>query len=151
MDWPDVVGHAIRLGPDCFLATVTPQGKPHLAVISPGFIDQRVIVATWESSVKADNLRAGSAVMLHWVVREETDNDMLLIQGIPRLVDDAHRSRQLWEADCLPYDPADWYQGPDDPELLWVEIEPTYASLHRNLGEGDSSVWHCKTPDSHAP
>ena len=139
--WTEVVAHAKRLGPDCFVATVRPDGGPHLAVVSPGFVGELLVVATWETSVKARNLRAGSEVMFHWVVREETGNDMLLVRGAPHLVDDRHRSCELWEMECLPYDLADWYGGPDDPELLWVETTPTYASLHRNLGEGGGSVW----------
>ncbi len=139
--WASVVAHAERLGPDCFMATVRPDGEPHLAVVSPGFVDDLLVVATWKTSVKARNLHAGSGVMLHWVVGEETGNDMLLLRGLPHLVDDASRSRKLWEAQCLPYDPTDWYRGPDDPSLLWVEIQPTYASLHRNLGANGRSVW----------
>ncbi len=139
--WAQVVAHAERLGPDCFMATVTPEGEPHLAVVSPGFVDEILVVATWETSVKARNLRAGSGVMLHWVVQEETGNDMLLLRGVPHLVDDSRRSRELWETGCLPYDPTDWYQGSEDPSLLWVEIKPTFASLARSLGEHGRSVW----------
>lgn len=140
-NWSDVATQAERLGPDCFLATVTPDGAPHLAVVSPGFVDGVIIVATGEGSVKARNLRAGSGAIFHWVVREETGNDMLLVRGDPHLVEDAGRSRELWEKDCLPYDLGDWYEGPDDPALLWVEIVPSYASLYRNFGEDGSSVW----------
>ncbi len=123
------------------MATVRPDGQPHLAVVSPGFTDDSLVVATWETSVKARNLRAGSGVMFHWVVREETGNDMLLARGRPGLVDGGRRRLELWERDCLPYDPSDWYDGPDDPRLLWIEVKPTYASLQRNLGQDGTSVW----------
>lgn len=123
------------------MATVQPDGEPHLAVVSPGFLGKTLVVATWEESVKARNLRAGSGAMFHWVVTEETGNDMLLVRGVPHLVDEMERRRQLWNLDPLPYDPADWYDGPDDARLLWVEVRPTYASLHRNLGEGGTSIW----------
>ena len=139
--WADVVAEARRLGPDCFMATVGPDGEPHLAVVSPGFLDRLIVVATWTNSVKGRNLRAGSGVALHWLVLEETGNDMLFVRGAPRLVDDRRRSRELWERNPLPYDLTDWYRGPDDPDLLWVEIVPTYASLHRNRGVGGSVVW----------
>ena len=141
MEWTEVVGHAVRLGPDVFMATVSPLCEPHGAVVSPGFVDDLVVVATWVSSAKATNLRAHTGVFLHWPVREETGNDMLLVRGDARLVDDLDRSRWLWDLRCLPYDPGDWYQGPGDPSLLWVEIDPLYASLHRNFGQGGSSVW----------
>ena len=139
--WSQVVEHARRLGPDCFMATVRPDGQPHLAVVSPGFVNESLVVATWETSVKARNLRAGSGVMFHWIVREETANDMLLVRGEPTLAEDHRRRRELWEADCLPYDPGDWYDGPNDPRLLWIEVTPTYASLQRNLGQSGTSVW----------
>lgn len=139
--WSKVVAHAQRLGPDCFMATVRPSGEPHLAVVSPGFIEDLLVVATWETSVKGRNLRSGSGVAFHWVVSKETGNDMLLLRGVPRIVDDPQRRHRLWEAKPLPYDLPDWYQGPDDPRLLWVEVTPTYASLHRNLGEQGRSRW----------
>ena len=139
--WRDVVEHAVRLGPDCFIATVTPDGEPHLSVISPGYLDDLVIVATWQDSVKVRNLAAGSGVMLHWAVRDETGNDMLLLRGDPHLVVDDARRTELWESDCLPYELSEWYEGPDDPQLVWVEITPTYASLHRNFGAGGSESW----------
>ena len=139
--WSQVLTHARRLGPDCFMATVRPDGQPHLAVVSPGFVEDAIVVASWADSVKARNLRAGSGVMFHWVVSAETGNDMLLVRGEPSLADDQRRRRELWAANCLPYDPSDWYDGPDDPRLLWLEVAPTYASLHRNLGEDGSAVW----------
>ncbi len=141
MNWPQVVAHAKRLGPDCFMATVRPDGQPHLAVVSPGFVEDLLVMATFETSVKTRNLRAGSGVMLHWVVREETENDMLLVRGEPRLVDQRRRRRALWEMECVPYDLTDWYRGFDDPVLVWVENAPTYASFHRNAGADGSEVW----------
>ena len=123
------------------MATVRPNGEPHLAVVSPGFVEDLLVVATWESSVKGRNLRAGSGVMFHWAVNEQTGNDMLLLRGAPHITDDPKRRRRLWEMKPLPYDLTDWYQGPDDPQLLWVEVTPTHASLQRNLGEQGSSLW----------
>jgi general stress protein 26 len=123
------------------MATVRPDGEPHLAMVSPGFFDDLVVVTTSAASVKTRNLRAGSGVMLHWIVREETGDDMLLVRGEPRLVDDARRRRELWASECMPYALADYYLGPDDPDLAWVEIAPTYASLHRNMGADGREVW----------
>jgi general stress protein 26 len=139
--WSEVIRHAVRVGPDCFMATVCPDGSPHVAVVSPGFINGFLVVATYSKSIKAMNIRAGSKVMFHWPVREETGNDMLLLRGEPRPVEDELRRRELWEVDCLPYDLDDWHAGPDDPTLLWIQITPTYASLHRNLGAEGSSRW----------
>lgn len=149
--WSSVVDHAKRLGPDCFVATVRPDGDPHLAVVSPGFVDDLIVVAISRKSVKGRNLRAGSGVMLHWIVSEETGNDMLLVRGEPSLVDDERRCRQLWEADCLPFELTDFYRGPDDPVLLWVEIAPTYASLHRNFGADGSEVWRRRREPDGSP
>jgi general stress protein 26 len=139
--WSEVAAHATRLGTDCFMATVDPGGEPHLAVVSPGFTDVGMIVATWQESAKARNLRAGSKVMFHWVVQDGTGNDMLLVKGEPRLVDDSERIDQIWTIGCLPYDLRDWYDGPDDSRLLFVEVVPTYASLHRNFGRDGRTIW----------
>jgi general stress protein 26 len=146
VEWTEVVEHAMRLGPDVFMATVTPRCEPHVAVVSPGFVDDLVVVATSVSSAKATNLRAHPGVFFHWPVREESGNDMLVVRGDARLVDDLDRSRRLWDSHCLPYDPGDWYRDPGDPSLLWVEIDPIYASLHRDFGNGGSSIWRGSKP-----
>jgi general stress protein 26 len=112
-------------------------GRPHVAWVSPGWADERMWISTFASSQKATNLRQHPEVAMTCAATPETN---VLIRGTVRLVDDPTEVAQRWAEGVLPYDPGAFFSGPEDPEALFVEIVPTYASIHP-LGPGPVRRW----------
>ncbi len=120
-----------------FLATTGADGRPHVAWVMPGWADERMWLATFASSQKAANLRDGSAVAMTCAPTLEAN---VLIRATARLVTDREEAKRLWADGVLPYDPATFFQGPDDPETLFVELIPTSATV-AELGPGAPRRW----------
>ena len=53
----------------------------------------------------------------------------VLIRATARLVTDGEEAKRLWADGVLPYDPANFFQGPEDPETQFVELIPTSATV----------------------
>jgi len=140
MDFDDVRAQAARLSPWCHVATVTPDGGPHVAPVHPAFEGRTIWAMTGVDSVKARNLRAHPDVMLHWQVTEAGDNLMVWGRGVVH--DDLETKRRLWEGvfdyDLNLFSPG----GPDDsPGTGFLAVEPTRAVFSEFYGIKGRSVW----------
>jgi len=110
------------------MATTQADGRPHLAWVGIGFAaDERLWTATFAGSQKARNLRDNQQVALHW---PEQPDQLIFMRASARLVDDPNEVRQLWADKVLPYDPALFFGSVDNPDLLYVELTPSSASVH---------------------
>ncbi len=137
LSWADLVAAVQAAGDGVFLATAGADQRPHVAWVMPGWADERLWIATFASSQKARNLRSNPDVAMTCTATLETN---VLIRGTVRLVDDPSERERLWSDGVLPYDPAMFFSGPDDPEALFVEILPTTASIH-SLVPGPIQRW----------
>ena len=64
----------------------------------------------------------------------------VLIRATARLVTDREEAKRLWADGVLPYDPTNFFQGPEDPETQFVELTPTSATIAQ-LGPGAPRRW----------
>ena len=121
----------------CTVATTGADGRPHVAYVSPGWGEERMWISTFASSRKAANLRHRAEVAMTCPASPELN---VLVRADARCVDDPTEIAQRWAEGVLPYDPAAFFSGPEDPEALFVELIPTSASIHP-LGPGPVRRW----------
>jgi general stress protein 26 len=140
MEFDEVRTQAARLSPWCHVATVSPDGSPHVVPVHPAFEGRTIWAMTGVHSVKARNVRASPGVMLHWQVTEAGDN--LMVWGRGTMFDDLDTKRRLWEG-VFDYD-LDLFSGggPEgSPETGFLAVEPTRAVFLEFYGIKGRSEW----------
>lgn len=139
----DEVEHELRtMATGAFVATVGPDGRPHLAWVALGYHEGELVFFTFRSSRKGRNLLGGDGhVALHG---PEGDHAQVFVRAQARLVDDPAEVRALWDAQLMPYDPSGFFGSPTNPELLVVALRPVYASVQRALGRAPET-WRAPT------
>ena len=125
--WEEFAAVCSSLDEGVFAATVQADGRPHLAWVMPGWDGDRLWFATFASSQKAHNLRHQAEVSLHWPQRPDA---IAFCRATARLVADVEESNRLWDSGVLPYDLGNFFSGKEDPDLLFVELTPTLASVN---------------------
>lgn len=138
LTWNELRTLCTGLADGAFLGTVQPDGRPHLAWVGIGFDDDRLWTATYASSQKAKNLGHGLDVALHWPERSDR---LIFMRATARLVRQSTEVQELWSREVLPYDQVSFYGSPDNPELLFVELLPTRASVHDGDPTHRPAVW----------
>lgn len=139
LTWAELRTSCVELGDGAFMATVQADGRPHVAWVGIGFDDdERMWTATYVSSQKARNLAHRADVALHWPERADR---LVFARARARRVDDSAEIAELWSRGVLPYDQAQFFGSPDNPELLYVELTPTRASVHDGDPSHPPAVW----------
>lgn len=139
LTWNGVVAEIGRLGRDAFVATVSPEGKPHLAIVWLVLVDDVIHLVGDRTSVKMRNLTAHPDVACHWQVVSD-DRSQLFVRGAATLVEDPAERQRLWDSGAWG-DLAQWYQSPADPGLAFVRIDAAYASISEDAGSGPRRRW----------
>lgn len=140
MDFDEVKAHASRLSPWAHLASVGPDGDPHVVPVHPAFDGTTVWVMVGLSSVKAGNVGQHPGVMLHWQVDETGDG--LMIWGRAAVHDDQATKQRLWTG-VFDYD-LDLFApgGPDaSPDTGFLSVEPTKATFLAAYGINGRFAW----------
>ena len=135
MDEATFVAHTRRLGPLAHLATVTPDGDPHVVPIHVDWHNGHLYSMVGLSGAKSRNITANPAVCLHYQVEEATNWDSLIVWGRARLLDAIEDKQRLWTG-VLGYD-LDRFSpgGPDDsPEAGFLRITVERAVLLARYG-----------------
>ncbi len=104
-------------------------GRPHVAVVAPGFREGAVWFATRASSKKCRNLRENAEVAFHWPVGNAEAPGELAAWGTATVHDALPARRRIWAAGILPYDLASFFGEPDNPDLVFVEVLVRRARL----------------------
>jgi predicted enzyme related to lactoylglutathione lyase len=139
MDWSTVLERArAARGDGAFLATTGPDGRPHLAWVGIGLGRETLWMATFQGSRKLRNLAAEPRFALHW---QEHAEHLVFARGRARLVTDSAETRELWARRVLPYDPALFWSGPEDPALRFVELVPDHVSATGTDHLARPEVW----------
>ncbi len=129
MQWDDFVDAGQRSGWTTYVGTADAAGHPHVAVVAPGFRDGTVWFATRASSKKCRNLRENAQVAFHWPIGNADAPGELAAWGTATLHDSREARRHIWGAGILPYDLAAFFGEPDNPDLVFVEVEVRRARL----------------------
>jgi len=111
------------------LATVTPAGEPHVAIVTPLLVDDLLWIGANRSSAKTRNLASTPTVALVWATEVDA-----YVWGATRLIDDIDTKRRLW--DRWAYDAAEHFVAPDDDDYVLVEVSPTRAMVIEYAADG---------------
>jgi general stress protein 26 len=130
MDWQDVATHLTGLA---HMATVTPDGRPHVSVVSPAVDGGTVWIGTSRASTKALNLVSTPMAALVW----QSDAEVYVRASVD-LVDDLDTKRRLWEGGGFAYDPAVFFGSVDHPDFVLLRLTPTSATVMEMTERGPS-------------
>jgi general stress protein 26 len=128
MNWTEVCEHVSGLA---HCATVTPEGRPHVALAAVAVDGELLWFGTRASSTKARNLAANPHVALMWSPLAE-----VYVRGVAELVEDTDEKRRVWDAGFFDYDLATFFGSPDDPDFVFVRIEPQSATVLTQSADG---------------
>lgn len=119
MEWSDILPHLTGLA---HLATVRPDGRPHVSVVSTALDGDTIWVGTSKSSQKARNIATGGAASLVWQPGAE-----VYVDADADLVDDLDTKRRLWDGGVFPYDPAMFFGSVENPDFVLIRLSPRSA------------------------
>jgi nitroimidazol reductase NimA-like FMN-containing flavoprotein (pyridoxamine 5'-phosphate oxidase superfamily) len=142
----DLIAEHQRLSAIVHLATMTPEGDPHVAPVHADWHDGRLYVMVGTDARKTRNIAAHPSVSLHYQVGEGTGWDSLMIWGQAAVLDSLEDKRRLWNIfsyDLNLFSPG----GPDgSPKTCFLEIVPERAVLLRNFGMDGREEWRALQP-----
>lgn len=138
MEWDEFVEAARSISWVAYLATADAGGMPHSSVVSPGFSEGRLWVATRRESTKYRNLMVNPRAALYWPVGGDGPGE-LSARGQVMLHESTGSRRRIWGGGFFSYDLAAFFGSADNPSVAFVEIVVERARL---LGPGFvASVW----------
>ena len=128
MQWSHVVPHLTGLA---HLATVRPDGRPHVGIVAPGLEGETVWIGTTSTSRTARNLVARPSAALVWQPGAE-----VYVDADVELVDDPDTKRRIWDAGIFPFDPTMFWGTADNPEFVLLRLAPTAATIMEQTEDG---------------
>ena len=144
MIWDDFTTAATEISWITYLATTGEDRRPHVAPVSVGFSEETIWFASTDSSRKIRNLRENPSVAFHWPVGIGSGPGELFARGLATVHDDKEARGRLWSELDFAYDLAMFFQSADHPDLVFVEVAITHASL---LGpDFTRDNWHPNVP-----
>jgi general stress protein 26 len=123
MEWAEVA-EVVQSGGLANLATASLEGRPHVAVVSTAVDGDSVLFATTASSGKYPNLEENPQVALMWRPQAE-----VYLRGDAQLITDPVEKRRIWDGDVFPYDQSALFGTAENPDLLYVRVQPVSASV----------------------
>lgn len=128
--WDEFATAARACGWITYISTADAAGRPHVAVVAPGFGDEGAIwFGTRPTTRKIRNLRQNRQVALHWPVGNSDAPGEIWAHGQATIHDDASDRHALWESSVMPYDLASFFGSPDDENHLFVRVDLDTATL----------------------
>ncbi len=141
VEWSEVA-ELVRSGGIASIATSSVDGRPHVAVVSPAVEGELIWFASNASSGKVRNLRENPEVALMWRPQSE-----IYLRGVAQLISSPDEKRQLWEAKLFPYDQSGMFGSADNPDLVYVRVEPMSATVMSAGPDGlVRRTWRRSTP-----
>ena len=128
MEWSDVATHLTGFA---HIATATPDGDPHVAVVWPIVDGETIWVFTRASSAKARRIATNGRIALMWRPGAEA-----YVHGSAELVHDLSVKEQLWARTDLPFDPSRFFGTVDDPDHVLIKVTPDRAVVMTHDGQG---------------
>lgn len=139
MELSDVQSEATRLSPLMHLATVGPDGSPHVAPVHPAWLDGTLWISSFADSVKARNIAGNPKVAAHWQVDESGDG--VAVWGTATVHTDIETKRRLW-TDVFDYDLNAFFpDGAESEGACFIAIEPSRAVVLKQYGIAGRDTW----------
>ena len=130
LGWIEFVDGAKACGWMAYVGTVDGRGRPHVAVVSPGYGDEGTVwFGTRPGSTKLRNLRSNPGVAMHWPIGARDAPGECFARGTATLHEGLDARRRVWQSGVMPYDLAQFFGSPDNEDHLFVEVTLTSASI----------------------
>ncbi len=128
MEWDDVVAAAHSISWVTAFSTSGADGRPAVSFVAPGFAGGRIYVGTRPRTRKARNLAHNPNVALHWPVTAGGPGQ-LFVRGQGAVQSAIEAKSAIWGNGGWKYDLGQFFGSYENPDLVFIEIEPSYASL----------------------
>ena len=129
MDWSDV---AVHLTGQAHIATVRPDGSPHVAKVWPALDGRTIWIGTRATSGKARNLRANPGAALMFEPQGEA-----YVSGEAELVSDPETKRRVWNSGIFAYPLEGFFGAPDREDFVFLRFTPRRAIV---MTQGESGI-----------
>jgi len=119
----DKLGNIINDSKTAFMVSRTPEDTLHgrpMATAEVGEDFNKIWFASRRESGKIEELKADNRVFLGYT--NASGSEWASVNGRARIVDDRAKVQELWSPLWR-----NWFSGPDDPELILIEVHPETA------------------------
>jgi general stress protein 26 len=138
--WADLVPHLTGFA---HIATVRPDGRPHVAKVAPVVDGEVLWIASRVSSLKARNMAAHPQVAVMFEPRAEA-----YVQADAELVTDLATKERIWSSGMFPFPLEGFFGAFDDPDFVLIRLTPTSAILMSQAEGGiRRDTWMRPSPD----
>jgi len=129
MQWselaPQLTGYA-------HMATVRPDGRPHVSKVAPAVEDRWLWIGTNASSTKARNVATIPKAALMF----EPVSEVYLAADV-EVVTDVATKRRLWTSGIFPYPMEAMFGAPENADFVLLRLTPTQAIV---VSQGESGL-----------
>jgi general stress protein 26 len=129
MEWRDV---AVHLTGQAHIATVRPDGSPHVAKVWPAVDGDTIWIGTRATSGKARNLSANPGAALMFEAQGEA-----YVSGEAELVADIDTKQRIWNSGIFPYPLAGFFGAPERDDFVFLRFTPARAIV---MTQGDAGI-----------
>ena len=112
-----ITGHA-------HMATIRPDGSPHVAKVWPAVDGGTVWIGTRADSGKARNLRLDPRAALMFEPQAE-----VYLSGEAELVTDVETKRRVWTSGIFEYPLESFFGSADREDFVFIKVTPTRATV----------------------
>lgn len=128
VEWNEFVAAAKSTNWITYIGTADAHGKPHVAVVAPGFESGAVWFATNRTSKKYRNLEQNQRAAFHWPVGSGGAGEVAA-WGSATLHPSPADRRRIWESGIFEYDLDSFFGSPDNERVAFVEVVVEEARL----------------------
>jgi general stress protein 26 len=123
------------------VATASPSGEPHVALVFAVREGRHLTFTTRSMSGKARNLAANPRMTLMW----QGNGAESYLWGTVRLIDDPQEKSRVWDGGLFPFDLSQFFGSPESPGWVVGRVDPERAvvMVQRDAGM-ERLVWRAR-------
>jgi len=129
MKWSDV---AVHLTGQAHMATVRPDGSPHVAKVWPAVDGETIWIGTRVTSGKARNLRVNPGAALMFEPKGEA-----YVYGDAEVITDLGTKQRIWNSGIFPYPMEGFFGSPERDDFVFLKMRPRRAIV---MTQGESGI-----------
>ena len=114
------------------MATVRPDGSPHVAKVWPAVDGETIWIGTRATSGKARNLRVHPGAALMFEQKGEA-----YVYGDAAVITDLDTKQRIWNSGIFPYPMEGFFGSADRDDFMFLKITPRRAIV---MTQGESGI-----------
>jgi PPOX class probable F420-dependent enzyme len=129
MKWIEVAAYSTG---QAHMATIRPDGTPHVAKVWPAVEGDTIWIGTRANSGKARNVRANPQAALMFEPRAE-----VYLSGEVEVVSDVDTKRRVWASGIFEYPLESFFESADRDDFVFLKVTPKRATV---VLQGESGI-----------